>query len=241
MEPFLIAMTTSFRDKPTIHRSVESLRSVGVHEKIHLFAEPDSETSRDAMVATHWNEHRLGSFANHYQALTWGRRNLFNREQWLMLLEDDVIFRPDFCKLAFDMMEHTNGLIVGLTHEWTIKEHHPYLKDQRGWCAFDIRNGLNNVHGGQCYLIHSRMLDRILNSAHMKDSVVRAGAGENLYYTDNILVASAFPGPVFVHIPSLCQHIGDESYFFQPDDPNDPLKDRRGYLFAEPTQDSPMH
>lgn len=232
MDTFLVAMTTGYRAKPTIHRSVESLRSVGIHERIHLFAEPDAEPPHDPCLSLYWNDHRLGSFANHYQALKFAREML-NRQQWLLLLEDDVIFRPDFYKLVHEMMDHTAGLIVGLTHEWTVKEHHPYLKDQRGWCAIDIRNGLNNVHGGQCYLIHPRMLDRILNSAHMKDSLVRAGAGEDLYYTDNILVASCFPGPVFVHIPSLCQHIGDDSYFFKPDDLNDPLKDRRGYLFEQ--------
>lgn len=230
MDTFLIAMTTAPRSAPTIHRSIESLRSVGVHEELHLFAEPGSEIPANAIV--HWNDHKLGSFMNHYNALKWAQENL-NSEQRLLLLEDDVIFRPRFYPIVQELMEHTSGLIVGLTHEWTVKEHHPYLKDQRGWCQLDIRNGLNNVHGGQCYIIHQRMLERILHSSYMNECLVRAGAGENMYYTDNILVACAFPGPVLVHIPSLCQHIGDDSYFFKPDDPDDPLKDRRGYLFNE--------
>lgn len=229
MDNFLIAMTTSPRSEPTIHRSVESLRSVGFHESLHVFAEPDSERPHDENTVMHQNDLKLGSFQNHYQAMHWAAFNL-KRHQTLLLLEDDVTFRPSFYKLIHEGPE-TTGLIVGLAHEWTIKEHHPYLRDKRGWCQFDINYGLNNVHGGQCYVIHPRMFERIMQSKYLQQCLVRAGAGEDLYYTDNIIVTCAFPGPVWLHIPSLCQHIGSESYFFKPDDPNDPLRDRRGYLF----------
>lgn len=228
MNSYLVTLCTAPRKNPTIHQTLESLRQCGIGSNVHIFAEPGSELPTDDHVVIHQNLVKLGGFANHLQAMIWAR-NAHVSER-VICLDDDVLFCRSFLQ---KIHEQQSALLVGLTHEWTVKQHHTYLQGNSGWIETIPEFGANNIHGAQCYVFSRECLKSILTSSVMLDYISLSESGISLPFYDNIICASAFSCqiPIMLHIPSLCQHNGIWSYIFKPDDPDDPLKDRRGYLF----------
>jgi hypothetical protein len=101
-----IGMTTAPRPEPYIGRAVTSLREAGFDRPVHFFAEPGSgftgvDLPPDSVL---WQSCTpLGCFPN----WKWGLTVLADRAEpgdWIMLLQDDVIWRRDARKCLEDFL-----------------------------------------------------------------------------------------------------------------------------------------
>ena len=242
---FDIGITTAQREKPTLIRTLQDLRELGVCGDIFIFSErgnrvPGVVRRADRSVILSdvddtnvwWieNTRMKGVVVNSY----WGLRQLVNRRSGrpILFLQDDV----QLCRTALERIAEklkTTGVLLGFTHEWLVAGYHPYLRQcDEGWTRLKIDEELGaNIHGGLCYAFRPDELKLILDSHCMATYLTKIAFKEfpNMHW-DNILAASVVSVglPIYVHMPSLVEHTGEVSAVYSGNSKKT-LEGRRGY------------
>ena len=222
-----IAMTTAPRPRPTLERTLASLRRAGFDEEVHLFAEPSSSlTGLDDRVRVHANARCHGCYGNWRQAASY----LLTRTSasWLLVLQDDGVWLPDAAAvlragLAARGQEDRVGFLSPYV---TAKDVGPTFMDgwnlyQGGWNLWGALALCLRRDAAEDLLRHKRFLGH--RDQHGVDAVVAASMID--------LGRSSF-----VHVPSLVDHIGETSTIGH----DDVARGLRGYRFGEQPHPEPV-
>ncbi len=199
MSTLAIAMTTCPRKEAYAFRAVASLRAAGFTETLHVFAEPDSpELTQFANLTIHPAETKLGCFQNWRRAATWLYENL--AEDWLMVLQDDVIWCHDACTQLGRAIHQPGLQAVGMLSPYTSKAMVP-TGAKTGWLNAKFHNrafwGALAVCMPRASLGSLLALDRFRNHPHHRKVDVVIG---NCFRDLGLAIK--------VHVPSLADHIG---------------------------------
>lgn len=247
-----LLMTTAPRGMGTLNESIHSLKDCGWTGPLHLFSEPGTAlilSEQVALVAAepnrmhnlpgnvvlHQNEHLMGPVVNSYWALRFAIKDLPDRPT--ILLQDDIVC----CKSARRKMEVAfeagMEVVLGFAHEWNMKpEFNLFEEVFEGWQRWAPNKLLQdtfalNLQGALCvgFLNHDVLL-KIVQCAHMAQHVIAVTTKDipNRHW-DNILFRScaSINMPVWMHVPSLVDHIGVESTIY----PGRAINKRKGFNF----------
>lgn len=124
-----IALTSSPR--PGGHnycdRCVDSTRAAGFTEALHVFAEPRTpKPSNMADVLWHQNGKQRGCFQNFAQAVRYMEATDY---EWVLLLQDDVIFRDDAAQQLHAEIATRDPATTGFLSLYTNKSMRPAVAD----------------------------------------------------------------------------------------------------------------
>jgi hypothetical protein len=226
-----VGMTTMARPEPYLARTYASLLNVGLvggHRPLHVFAEPRHDLDRlpdDGCWYDHVAAEPLGCFPNWRRALSW----LVDETTagWLLVVQDDVVFRGDVEARLFDGMErrpgcgflspYTSPAMVGpgyKTQQFTGAE--AWIRPQRHNNAFWGALALCLPRTAAAQLLYN---PRFLAHRHSRKVDVLAA---NCLWDMHL--------DLWVHLPSLAEHIGEVSTIGRDKIPGNRWA-RRGYLW----------
>jgi len=223
----------------TAGETLHSLEFGGFIGQVDIFSEPGTVFSFPSTgrlkLEFHGNEVRKGPVVNSYWALRFALKELPDRPT--ILIQDDVVF----CKSARAKMEYAfdfgHEVILGFSHEWNMKPQFNLFEETfEGWQRWVPNKLLQdtfalNLQGALCvgFRDHGVLL-KILECAHMAQHVIAVTTGDipNRHW-DNILFRScaSIEMPVWMHVPSLSDHIGVESTIY----PGRAINKRKGWKF----------
>jgi len=137
------------REKPTINKSIQSLRDCWINETIYIYAEPWTYQIEDNNIKLEINEVKRWCFMNFDYSIKQNKD-----KEYVIYFQDDYIFRQWF-------KEELEKIIS----EWKDFAYYNFILDYRvadvisrqGWN--DIRNGWSNIWA--CYLFNN--IERIIN------------------------------------------------------------------------------
>lgn len=228
MTPLAIAITTAPRRQPTLKRTLLSLREAGFNEEVHVFAEPGTidrldferlDDSRQSVL--HQNAFTRGCFDNWKWALEW--LLIGTESPWLMILQDDVIWQPDAAEILRAKMMDRQDLKTGFLSPYT----------SRVVVEESFTDGWNASHAGWGFWgALAFCMPRIGAKELLKHPRFAWHAGTR--QVDAVVAASMLEleRPIFIHLPSLADHIGTTSTIGRGDGcDEDPTSGRRGYRF----------
>lgn len=201
-----LGITTSPRQKDYLTDSIRSLRSAGFDELVHLFAEPGTPECDLAGTRTIVNPRRLGCAGNWKNALA---SLLAERPaDWYLLLQDDVVWRPNSKEVLVAEMQ-TGARGIGFLSAYTSPAMVP-RRPASGWQPALFPNpsywGICKFWGALALAIpHSaalRLVDCPRYQAHQHPRKLDELLGDCCRDLD---LACR------VYVPSLADHIGEVS------------------------------
>jgi hypothetical protein len=211
-QSLVIGFTTAPRGKKGGHLQtcIDSLRDCGFTEEIHVFAEPGSPKAKGPGI--HWHEHKTkqGCFKNWKHACSWLSRK--TTEDWVLLLQDDVVWHADSYNVLMDSLEKFKNERVGFLSPYAspamvpvLVRHDAKVGNKTGWVVPNPTRGF----WGALTLCFSR--DSI--KALLASSVVKTYKQEKQV---DVLVKRAFYSlkpryECYIHVPSMAHHIGTVS------------------------------
>lgn len=234
-----LLMTTAPRGMVTAGQTLHSVRFGGFVGSVHIFSEPETEFPFPATThlepVFHGNETKKGPVVNSYWALRFALDKL--PDQPTILMQDDVVF----CKSARRKMEEAFSLghevVLGFSHQWNMRpQFNLFEATVEGWQRWAPNKLLQdtfalNLQGALCVGFRGHdVLSKIIMCAHMAQHVMAVTTGDipNRHW-DNILFRScaSIEVPVWMHVPSLSDHIGVESTIY----PGRAIVKRKGWNF----------
>lgn len=236
---FNLLMTTAPRGMATVGETLHSLEFAGFRGSVDIFAEPNSEFAFPSLLGMklnfHGNETKLGVVGNSYWALRYAMKEL--PDQPTILLQDDVVLCKSARKKLAESFSNGNPVSIGFAHEWNLKpQFNLFEPEWEGWQIWVPNKLLQdtfalNLQGSLCVGFRDRaVIDKIVQAKHMAQHVIGATTGDipNRHW-DNILFRTcAFENiPVWMHVPSLADHIGVESTIY----PGRAINKRKGFKF----------
>jgi hypothetical protein len=217
-----IAMTTAPRRRPTLPTALASLRAAGFVEDVYLFAEPGTfdqvRRPRDARTIVHENGSTRGCFRNWRRAV----KRLLSRTSapWILVVQDDATWVPWAADLLRAQMIARRGARVGVLSPYvTGKDVLPTFVDgwnecRVGWTFWGALAFAMPRDAAEDLLRHPRFTNH--RGAQQVDAVVSASMLD-------------LGRPIYVHVPSLVDHVGDTSTVGH----DDIVGAIRGYRFGE--------
>ncbi len=212
----VIGMTTAPRSTPYIQETLESLAATGQDAPVYLFAEPDSVIpSHPLLRQTIQNRDRLGCFYNWFAAASWMIGH--TTAPYILLMQDDVIFRPD----AFQELERNATLYqrqnVGFLSMYTNLAMLP-LNPDGGEDSWGVAN-FNKTRGYwgalACCWPREKLRAALQTTAlqHPEQAHAPATPAVRLRKVDVLIGRACLELQLRIYTPraSLADHIGEES------------------------------
>lgn len=217
-------MTTAPRElagdqRPYIHRSIQSLRESGCGERVTIFCEPGCAFSTACCgdVALVQRQDRLGCFRNWASGL----RELADASpDWVVMLQDDVVWS----RRGWETL--MNGIIMS---DYGVGALSPYTSagiapvGRRGWVPPRQKSFWGALALAFPRDAATAVLDHPIFVSHDKPARLDVVVGKAL---------ADLARPLLVHMPSLCDHIGDISTLGRHKIPGIQYG-RRGYNFRQ--------
>lgn len=189
MVRIVTAIRTAFRKQPTLEQTIESMRLGGFESPI-IYAEPNSPPRDGNIVA----KSQLGPFKNFMRMCN----DLLLKfpDQWLLLCEDDVLFREgtaDFLREATLTKDQAVSFYIAK------KQSDRLMED--GFSSI-----IGDIWGSLAYLIHATQLRKLIDT----DTVQKWNKPDRV---DRMFskAADISGTKVLFHQPALAQHIGATS------------------------------
>ena len=217
---FAVGVTVGLRvERATSHDyckpTIEGVRKAGFTEDLHLFLEPGAERHVPSVpgLVLHDNPTQLGCFQNFARSLWWLVERIPTAD-WYFMMQDDCLWKPDSYALMRTTCADPQYADVGFLSPYTSKAMIPFGTDRRGkplastaplgWIQHKFHN--KAFWGAVCMVFprqaardllafprfrehtHTRKLDVVLGNCTR--DMGKAG---------------------LVHVPSLCDHIGNFS------------------------------
>ena len=189
------------------HRAIASLRTAGFTEQLHVFAEPGTLAGgylpdpAKYDVAVHENKERLWCFGNWKHGLNWLLANV--DADWYLLLQDDTIWKANGQPLLTAAMTAGKFANVGFLSPYTSKSMVGNMK-AKGWATAKFYRrafwGALAVCMPKQSAAALAAFPRFNNHKHRRKL--------------DVVIGNCFRDmhkPVMVHVPSLCDHIGEWS------------------------------
>lgn len=195
-----------------------SLRQAGFTEVLHCFTEPQAaaahiKSCRRWNVQVHENAENLGCYRNFRQGLNWLRDN--TDADWLLMLQDDCIWRADGAQVIHDAINSGRYNNVGFLSPYTSKAMVPSSLQAKGpawWASHDAWAECrfhNNAFWGAVAMLFPRA-----SAARMENESERY-RGHRHHRKLDVVVGNAMRVDlglsILVHVPSVCDHIGSWS------------------------------
>lgn len=215
MLDFAIGMTCAPRvDGATIYKyplqTIPSLRAAGFTEPLHLFCEPGDiylPPAHEFNYSIHTNDIGLGCFLNWKQGLCWLLEHVPARAY--LMLQDDCIWSTRGAGMLRGAIREPRlfGPSVGFISPYTSKSmvrNAGKAGEPRGWTPAVF---FNKAFWGAVALCLTPEGARDLQGVHRF-------ATHAHHRKLDVVVGNSFRDlnrQMFVHVPSLCQHIGDYS------------------------------
>ena len=147
------AIITAPRTEQTISRTLNSLRSVGVREVVHIFAEPDAHIPKDPLIKVHWPDKKYGCFKNWARAL----ETITGTNTYVCILSDDFVFSARLLKYIDRIPDGKWGAYS----LYTVENYNVYIdRDKFGW--HELKRGWAEVGGN--YIFRSDLAQKIIES-----------------------------------------------------------------------------
>lgn len=215
-----IGMTVGYRNnKGTIYdyceQAVVSLRRAGFGEQLHAFVEPEAHVHIPAVkrwnINLLQNEERRQCYGNFRHGLNWLLDN--TDADWLMMLQDDCIWRQDGAERVYAAMADKKLAKAGMLSPYTspamvppAKRDEKMWEAKNEWCSARFHN---NSFWGAVALIFPRA------SALKLENDSQRFRNHTHHRKLDVVVGNAFRAeldmPIMVHVPSLCDHVGSWS------------------------------
>lgn len=215
----IIAITTAPRPRPTLQKTIQSLRRAKFDQPIHIFAEPDSVYIANNQLTYHENDDTLGAFRNYHRALKWLLDN--TDDQYIMVCQDDIALNrnaryklEEFLREQPKKMETTGYISLYLSR------HHKDLGKYKGFNEHKI-DWHPCFWGALCYVFTRHGLKALLDNQEYKEY----RRNEKI----DCIICHCFLQMGFrmwYHSPSLVDHTGNHSTMGHR-----VLGDHRGYQF----------
>lgn len=215
-----IGMTVGLRrNKGVIYDYAEqaafSLRQAGFAEELHCFTEPEAgmhmPRPKRWKAKIHQNEEKLGCFPNFRHSLKYLLDN--TDADWILMLQDDCIWRVDGSQRIHEAISDPKFADAGFLSPYTSKAMvEPDAREPKKWrsrnawlpCRFH-----NNAFWGAVAMLFPRR-----SAQRMEDESERYRNHKHHRKLD-VVVGNAMRRelelPIYVHVPSLCDHIGSWS------------------------------
>jgi hypothetical protein len=199
-----IAMTTAPRPRPTLLTSLKSLRAAGFVEDVHLLAEPGTfdrvRRPHDARTIEHENSSTRGCFRNWKRAV----KRLLSRTSapWLLVVQDDATWVPWAADVLRAQLIARHDVRTGVLSPYvTGKDVAPTFDDgwnecRVGWTFWGALAFAMPRAAAEDLLRHPRFTQH--RGTQQVDAVVSASMLD-------------LGRPIYVHVPSLVDHVGDTS------------------------------
>jgi len=203
-----VGVTTAPREKPTLERSLISLKEAG-WENSRLFAEPGTPIPEQFQyLPISQRDNTLGAFPNWYLALS----EMVMREpraEAFFICQDDVLLSAGLRDYLEQKLWPSSDLGVVSVY---CPSHYTNSKPKDSKAGFHIEQRGWNSWGALAYLFSNRSARSFLSSAHVLN---HRGYGpvNGLRNIDSVVGAWCKKSghPYYVHSPSLARHIGDTS------------------------------
>ncbi len=210
-----VGVTTCARKDPYIYRSLNSFRSAGFSEALHIFCEPGSDDLSE--VDNHIRveaETQLGAFPNWKRGMQYLLDN--TDDPWIMMLQDDVIWTADAAAILYESVDAADPAEIGFLSPYASaamvgKEHKAgHGKDRNRPCPGLVSQWIDAAHGkgkgfwgALAICMPRKSAERLRDAPRFKD--------HTHHRKIDVVLGNAFWGLELarrVHIPSLCHHIG---------------------------------
>ena len=219
---FTIAVTTAPR--PTgityLPKAIASLRRAGIHDVVHVFAEPHSLLPADDSLVLHDALERQGCFQNWARAARWFLTD--DSADWLLVIQDDCLWRNDAGKILRQaVIDFSASATLGFLSPYTSKAMlpgervHAVARGQGGetWC--DAKFHGNAFWGAVATLWPRASLQQVVESprfvAHTHTRKVDVVIGN---------CCRDLERDILVRCPSLATHAGAVSTLGRDKIPN---------------------
>jgi hypothetical protein len=217
-----IGMTVGLRRNKGIvydycEQAAFSLRQAGFGETLHCFTEPEAAELHIPRpkrwgIQVHENEKKLGCFPNFRHGLKWLLDH--TDADWLMMLQDDCTWRLDGAARIQEAINSKRFQSVGFLSPYTSKamvqprQREPAKKwhSNNAWlpCRFH-----NNAFWGAVAMLFPRA------SALKLETTSQRYRNHKHHRKLDVVVGNAMRVElkldIFVHVPSLCDHVGSWS------------------------------
>lgn len=218
-------------------QAVSSLRRVGFTEALHCFVEPDAvghvPDHRRWNIVSHVNSQVLGCFQNFKHGLDWLLQQ--TDADWLLMLQDDCVWRADGASLIHAAIERPELQTAGFLSAYTSKAmvNEALRAPESRWAAENLWAPCrfhNRAFWGAVSMLFPRQSATLMNTQSQRYLTHRHHRKLDVV-VGNVMRAE-LNLPIYVHVPSLCDHIGSFSTLGRHR-----LKGnrwgRRGFLFRE--------
>lgn len=207
-----IGITTAPRpgQENYLQRTLTSARDAGFNEHIHIFAEPGAPAVKLPSVTRHENRKKLGCFPNFANAVAYMAKQ---EVDWVLLLQDDVIFRDDAAEQLHREIATRDPKRTGFLSLYTNKSMRPATADghEEQWHRPNFRLGTPRKQGkgywgalATCWSMQSlrkmQKHPRYANHTHHRKVDVVIG-----------FTCIELQLDVATYVPSLADHIGQKS------------------------------
>lgn len=228
--------------KPTIYPTMSSLRIAGFGQTLNIFTESQQITElklkhRDQNIRV-FPDKPAGCVPNWTRAATWLIQN--TDSSWIMLMQDDVVW----CSCGADLLYSTLNAIdyssdgirryrLGVLSPYTSPAMVPANASGIGWTEAKFYGKTKGLWGALALCFPREALVMLLTNkrfkAHDKVRALDYVIGDTFRYHIEP------PLGVKVHLPSLTQHIGDNSTIFSKmaTKGNHLQQLRQGYKYVE--------
>lgn len=237
-----IGMTVGVRrETKTVYdycsQAVGSLRRVGFNEELHCFIEPGAEPHvpdhKRWNIVPHVNKSVLGCFQNFKHGLDWLLQQ--TDADWFLMLQDDCVWRADGSRLVHEAIERPDMQNAGFLSPYTSKamvEESLRVPESR-WATENLWASCrfhNRAFWGAVSMLFPRQSATLMNTQSQRY------LGHRHHRKLDVVVGNAMRAelnlPIYVHVPSLCEHIGSFSTLGRHRFKGNRWG-RRGFLFRE--------
>jgi GR25 family glycosyltransferase involved in LPS biosynthesis len=192
-------------------QTIKSLRKAGFDGEVLIIAEPESKVYRDSNCQVIYSQQKLGSSYSMAESI---KRFLSDeKDDFALLIEDDVVFSKDFLK----HLPENKDILYSL---YTPNDRGERYENFEGWVRFEEFD----MHGSLAIYAHRNVFENIVGSYFYIEFLAN-----NVRFADHLIYQSAhrIEQSIYIHIPSLVEHIGTFSSI-QGTNGNE----NKGYKFA---------
>ena len=193
-------------------QAITSFRTVGFTEPLHVFVEPGAEVhlpkSRYGLVV-HSNKRKLGCFRNFKRAAT--HLTGCTDAEWLLLLQDDAIWRADGATLLYTALESFDAQSVGFISPYTSKA----MIGKKHLAAFAKRRADSPVRWVPCKFYNNAFWGAVAlcfpRASMLKMQAHKRYTQHKHHRKLDVVVGNVMRDlrlPMFVALPSVVDHIG---------------------------------
>jgi hypothetical protein len=226
-----IGIITAPRPRPTVEKSIASLRRAGFNRDVVVFSDGGDPMVQDGIF---WlpNEVPLGNKRNWIRALGHLSSGMLNSE-WVMICEDDIVWQAGASTaLQSDLLyleRSKNDLhMVGALSLFACRRMTKPAEDARGrmklgagWHWKDMQFG-KKTWGAQCLVFNREMADWLKNDATFQEYAAREDMDKNI----DLIIGECLNRQgrkILYRIPCLVDHVlgaGNSSLYGDKDRPN---------------------